>query len=335
MPMRYPDLEQVLETLSTQFFHCQPDEIKHKNQKGGYSGVSNLKLDFSGKSYLLRLFPDNSDFSLIQKELLLTEKAGEAKIGPTLYYKESNNHFALIDYIEGEVLSIDALNDDKIFHQLLDKLQIVHSLSVKAVSPVIEILTYQKKFIEQLNNKEVWAQFFKSDFELEKKILESNQAQHHTFVHDDLNNFNIMIDKQNQLWFIDWANAGIGSPYSDYAMLSLYLNDDKQKAMLAYVEKQHSKILRPELLMAFIMMRRLLLTTWSLAHAQKYAPELTIEPQILSDETERKDFFCFFSESRLIEPNVTYETSDEFLSLTPTFYQGYLNLRDKVRDFKL
>lgn len=117
----------------------------------------------------------------------------------------------------------------------MSNLKTLHSLPIENS---IKIETLEKKFFVKSSSKE-YQDFLNMFRTLEKDFLTNSRL---TITHTDLHPGNMLADKEN-VWIIDWQDAGLYAPVFDVARvaleLHLVLSPEQEKAFLNdYFERE-------------------------------------------------------------------------------------------------
>lgn len=302
-------LNNYIKDIAKHYFSCAIDKLNYAKQAGGFSHATNLKISYQNKDYLLRCFPDNQSTQHRIQEVAISKIAGELQISPIVYYHDSSCNFQLIEYIEGNTLSPVQLKHNKVQTALQKSLQTLHEAVIPDSFQAKNIVDSIISFIKKLNNTDDWFKNINNLYPLEQwqhwlglQLKENQQC-----IHNDLNLLNILIDENEKPWLIDWTDAGLGSKYSDYAMLSLFN---------AKIYKQNPNIQR------YRTLRILRLVVWSLEQAQRLAPNELFDPASINPSQSSPTIDLILN--AIVEGKTRLSSANDFLSLTPHFLHHYV-----------
>ncbi len=187
--------------------------VKNLSSKG-QRAVHIIQTD--GGNYILKFFPPKIKENLIIKytESLRYLNTKNPKLAPEIIetfngdlYSEINGQFAyLMEKIAGRPLQ-ENIEDEYRLGQASARLHQFSDYNIPSCLDIDSIISDMKtKFAEYQ---------FKSEY---NKIIDSlpdfNKFKQ-TFIHTDIGPHNAMIADSNQVIFVDWDDAGQGSPYID------------------------------------------------------------------------------------------------------------------------
>jgi thiamine kinase-like enzyme len=303
------NIENYISQLADKYFNTQVDNIYYQKQPGGFSKVNNLCLSYQNKKFLLRCFPVNQSHDSRAKEILYSQAAADLKIAPTVHYVDAQQKYILLAYVEGRTLnSADFSDQDRMtkVSQLMNKLHLAKSPSAQLAPSLLQSAFSS---LSQLNNHQQWLEKLDANSEIQQ--LENTLMNFPTSsspIHNDPNPFNFLIDKQQNIYLIDWTDAGCGQVDTDISMLQLFDTTNSFKA---------ENIL--------IRLRVFLLFCWSLLQAQIKSPSLIIEPNDILKPSDRSDSLQQTLYD-IVDHKTPLTTSKDFLKLSPVFYNNYRRL---------
>ena len=139
---------------------------------------------------------------------------------------EDNEKFFSSKFIEGQSLSNPTDEDLKNLGLLMRKL---HMSDIKL--PGNNIRRRVKEYIKKINDKYLKVEEIDQNWDEAHKVLKRMGRLNP--VHNDVWNQNIVKDKDNKLWLVDWEYASMGDKHFDlaYYIESAYL-DERQEAIL-------------------------------------------------------------------------------------------------------
>lgn len=303
------NIENYISQLANKYFNTQVDNIYYQKQPGGFSKVNNLCLSYQNQKFLLRCFPVNQRHDSRTKEILYTQTAADLKIAPEVHFVDAQQNYILLAYVDGRTLnSTDFSNQDMMIKisQLMSKLHLAKPPSEQQAE---NLLQSSLSSLSQLNNHQQWLKELDANSEIQH--LENslnNLPTSFSPIHHDPNPFNFLIDKHQNIYLIDWTDAGCGQIGDDLSMLQLFDTTNSFKAANI-----------------FVSLRVFLLFCWSLLQAQRKSPSLIIEPNDILKSSNSSDSLqqTLFD---IVEHKIPLTTSKDFLKLSPVFYNNYRRL---------
>ncbi len=187
------------------------------------------------KIFIARFLDPKRDLKERKWEISLMQETAKKSISPAIIYSSPSQDLIIMDYIDGKNFNQTFLGDP-LLKKLASNLKILHSIRIP--EHTIKIETLEKKFFVKSSTQEY--QHFLSMFRaLEKDFLANSTI---TITHTDLHPGNLLADKEN-VWIIDWQDAGLYGPLFDVARvaleLSLVLSPEQENAFLKdYFERE-------------------------------------------------------------------------------------------------
>ncbi|MGI6644717.1 MAG: phosphotransferase [Bacilli bacterium] len=179
-------------------------------------------------------YPKTNVFNEALNQTRLEES--ELNVPKVIEVKEIDGCWAFIsEEIKGKTLEqLMIENPDKI-DEYLEIFVDTQILMAKQNSRLLNPLVH--RMIRRIGEGELKATV-RYDFQIRLMEME----QYHEVVHGDYNPSNVIIDKDNKVWVIDWAHVSEGNASADVAKTYLWLNiheyhDFAEKYLKMYVEK--------------------------------------------------------------------------------------------------
>lgn len=256
------------------------EEIVIKELKGGLSGTAIYKMDIDQKSYVLRINQvESPQYNL---ELALNLEASKIGIAPLIAAVSSNQKLVLMEYIDHPTLTLqEAKNNIPLLAHALCK---AHTLPLDiAGESLISKAGRCQTYLMGID----WIP--KEEIEIAYRLIHQLNLDLASYespivcLHGDLNPRNIfMVD--TRVLFIDFAEAGLGDPFSDlsYLSLKLDLNRDEESLLLErYLNRSTSNEERKR----YRLHKALHLAFWSLTDLYLANVELQNNPEEGIDKT--------------------------------------------------
>jgi len=141
-----------------------------------------------------------------------------------------------MEYIDGRLLSRDDMKDTKIIQNLMQTVRTLHNYSGKeraGLPKQTHVGTIEDVYNRYVKEGVVFPSCFDTLYrKLQNKFC--SLATEYTPSHGDLNPKNILLSKDGTIYLIDWAEAGIDSPFADIGWLSCFtaVNHNEVKKLL-------------------------------------------------------------------------------------------------------
>lgn len=219
-----PFIMQHVKTAIDEYFKDDWQEnFQIKPLTGGYSATS-IRIDFANKSYVLRIIKESESESRVNAELYAMKEASNIGVAPAIRWVSDDGHLILMDYVNGETLSLKYSKKPKIIANVASLMRKVHDLPKNPFNAP-DFKEYMEKFYSEHSkgsvNLEIWQAAIsiirKGSLNLEK--LESPYVN----IHGDLNPRNILMASQ-RLYFIDWSEEMYTEPFHDLAYFSILMD---------------------------------------------------------------------------------------------------------------
>lgn len=303
------NIEKYISQLADTYFNTRVNNIYYQKQTGGFSKVNNLCLSYQNQKFLLRCFPVNQSYDSRTKEILYSQAAADLKIAPEVHYVDAQQNYILLSYVDGRTLNSADFNNQDMMIKISQLMRKLHFAKPPSEQQAENLLQSALLSLSQLNNHQQWLE--KLDANSEIQHLENslnNLPASFNPIHHDPNPFNFLIDKQQNIYLIDWTDAGCGQIDTDISMLQLFDTTNSFKAANI-----------------FVSLRVFLLFCWSLLQAQRKSPSLIIEPNDILKKSNSSDSLqqTLFD---IVDHKTPLTTSKNFLKLSPVFYNNYRRL---------
>lgn len=180
------------------------------------------------------------------------------------------------DYIDGDVLSNPTDEDLKNVGLMMRK---VHKSDLKL--PGNNIRRRVKEYIRVINEKFLRIPEIDDNWDLAHKVLKRMGRLNPS--HNDVWNQNIVKDKSNKLWLVDWEYASMGDKHFDlaYYIESSYLNEEQERLVLeAYNSLDDYEAYIEEWLPQYKLLVNWLALTWAYAQDELPFPQDKIKQRI-------------------------------------------------------
>lgn len=202
-----------------------PNHLTFTPLKGGGSQAMLYRFDLNKQSYVLRLLPPHADQFTRMHQITLATEAGQTRIGPEIYFVDSQLKGIIMDFIPGRtVQQADFENPNKLtqFAKLLKKL---HQSTTKFPIACSPFQRFHDFLLKGIQNTIVYSPRFAETITLMKELETTLKLKPIPLVpaHLDLHPLNIMIEN-DQFLLVDWVNGGISDPYFDLATFTTFLN---------------------------------------------------------------------------------------------------------------
>tara|TARA_B100001248_G_C27399874_1_gene469243 strand:+ start:22023 stop:23141 length:1119 start_codon:yes stop_codon:yes gene_type:complete len=222
---------------------------------GGFSGASLYKLEtFDDKenllgTYVLRTMPEES---ILQGECFLEASliASDLGISPKIHYVAQDKSLLIMDFIAGETLHPKRFRDPEILKTVVSHLHKLHQGPLLS-DPGMQMSLINHTLLDSLNDHgHLTQEVYES---IQTTILKIQAAfdvnPHKVSTHLDLHKENIL-EKDGEVFFIDWETAGLDDPFADLARLAIlmYCNPQEKEQLLSlYLEGPIAEVHRAKL----------------------------------------------------------------------------------------
>ncbi len=209
--------------------------VKIEQITAGLSDSKIYKVTPENKTAFIARFLDiNRDEAEREWEISLMKETAKKGISPAIIFSSRNPELIVMDYIGGKNFN-HTFFGDPLLKKLAKNLKSLHSLTMQNA---VKIETMRKRFFIKSSTQE-YQHFLDMFMAIEGDFL-ANSALGIT--HTDLHPGNMLADKEN-VWIIDWQDAGIYGQLFDVARvaveLSLVLSPNVEKEFLnAYFERE-------------------------------------------------------------------------------------------------
>lgn len=204
----------------------------------GYSGDSLYKVIEGNKTYILRMHRKEKSLERKKLEYLYTKNAQDLGIGPTVERVSEDYHSLAVTFVEGEHPCLETFEKTSLIVQLAANFRKMHK--GPQFGPAWSVFDYMKVGLPQ----ELSPEMLETLVILEK--IESclrNLHFPHMLCHNDIQPSNVLISEDN-IYFIDWDNAGIYDPFYDLgrSCIEFAFDADQERLFLSeYLEREISE----------------------------------------------------------------------------------------------
>lgn len=204
-----------------------------------------------------------------EKECIITDYVGKIGIGPKVYFQNAKLGILLTDFIDGRLASYDDMINEPMRNLIVATIKQLHQVTDMAFPKATSISSYIKTTLARIASNTVQQQFealtLATPFNQLDLFEENNLAT--ALIHNDLNPTNILISK-NQVYIIDWTNAGLGDPFSDISWHAILFPVASHDTLLHYYFTDITTLMRQKLF-CFYCLRLLLQAVWGIEQAKK------------------------------------------------------------------
>jgi thiamine kinase-like enzyme len=187
---------------------------------GGMTSTKLYTFSIEGKTYVLRVMKSKHGIEPVRNEIAAHKIAANLGIAPPLLYAKPETFMMIMPFIEGHTLTSDDLKNKEIIISLGKALRKLHSYA-GTFNQVRTQVDRARKHHDRAVQKEVaLPTVYESLYQDYLQEAGSTQTQDRVLCHGDLNAKNILITKDNQVYFIDWASGTWDSRYTDLGYLT-------------------------------------------------------------------------------------------------------------------
>lgn len=220
-------IEAVEKAMNETFGSTEAEHVELLD--GGYSSSLNFKILIKNKPFVLRIIKNISPVNDPTRRFTCMKIAAQAGIAPKVYYTDTDDAIAIVDYIDAKSIQQSFNSFDKLLPLLADLVRNIHDLS--PFPTLVNFLDGVDLFIKQFKElnmfpEEVTADVFKYYKQIQKHYPRDDQDL--VASHNDLHARNILCDG-NRLWVIDWEAAFLNDRYADLAIVAKSFVSDKNQ----------------------------------------------------------------------------------------------------------
>ncbi|SFV38677.1 phosphotransferase [Hyphomicrobium facile] len=167
--------------------------------------------------YVARVFFDAGVQGISEQSVLASTRAA-AEIGVTPKVRYSEPHLTVVDFIDGRNLTEQELTDKTIVGRCMEKLGILHAGTTAIRSPINyhwRPLVIRNLIRWNVENNSPHASAVTEVLPLVEKLERKIRPFTPCFTHNDLAHVNVMLDRNDEMWLIDWDFGAVGHPMSD------------------------------------------------------------------------------------------------------------------------
>jgi thiamine kinase-like enzyme len=190
--------------------------------------------------YVARVFFDAGVQGISEQSVLASTRAA-ADIGVTPQLRYSEPHLTIVDFIDGRHLTEQELLDDELIAKCMERVRALH-LGTKATRTPINFhgrpLVIRSLVRWSVENHSPHAGMVSEILPLVEKLEAMVRPYVPCLTHNDLAHVNVMLDRANKIWLIDWDFGAIGHPMTDISDLLSYgppIDDIERHALRAYL----------------------------------------------------------------------------------------------------
>lgn len=227
----------------------------------------NFHLRHRDENYILRIPGKHSHQFIDRKnEAYNTGRAIDMGLAPpTLWRNESG--LSLTQCIpRARNLQKDDFHDDELLETLIEKLAILHSSNpvFKGQTDMNRLLEEHFDLMPEDRQQELSAKFEKG-LDINDRITGEDSPR--VASHNDLVLENMLIDRERNVWLVDWEYSSLSSPYWDLATIcnsARLQHQQRQQLLLLY--NQGNASLGLDILIGYQYILQLLTIGWLIVH---------------------------------------------------------------------
>lgn len=215
------------------------DEIEISPLFGGHSSL-NFRVDAASKQYVLR-FNERSSAMQFQCELFALQEASKIGISPFVFQAFPDEKMVLMEYVDGNTLTIEQASQEEICVAIAKNLQKAHAITKNPYHgplrcDVMEGFYAQLSDVPQIQKETALA------IEIIRKChheIITSPSSYSVNTHNDLNPGNILTAK-DKVYFIDWEGTNYEDPFYDLSYFSIFhdYNEDMERLLLnSYLDR--------------------------------------------------------------------------------------------------
>ncbi len=232
----------VLKVIN-QYFEDTPElDIRITPLIGGHSSL-NFYVELPSNHYVLR-FNERASVERFQCELFAMQEASKAGISPFVFESFPNEKMVLMEYIDGNTLTIEQSNQVEICNRIAKVLQKAHSIKENphhsaSRNKIMETFYAQlSTFSEILEETSQAIKIIRKGHD----ILKNMSSSYSVNTHNDLNPGNILV-AEDRVVFIDWEGTNWEDPFYDLSYFSIFHDYDSKRELNlleSYLDKKPS-----------------------------------------------------------------------------------------------
>ncbi|WP_425361522.1 MULTISPECIES: phosphotransferase [unclassified Candidatus Tisiphia] len=207
----------IKEVVSKSFSQKEIDNIKFKKVFGG---LSQAKLFQINNKYVLRLLDENKEIEIRESEISAHKIGSKLKIAPTLICSDTLSLVSIMEFIEGRTMSTKDLKNAIIIEKIMANLKKFHNyLGNNNLLKKTKLDTIKNSYKSFSEKGAVYPTGYTESY---RKLIQDFAKFDRPFLpsHGDLNQGNILITKDGNIYFIDWSEARVDNPLLDIGWLA-------------------------------------------------------------------------------------------------------------------
>ncbi len=201
---------------------------------GGFSHSRLYSFQINGERFVLRILdykrissPEDT-FTKRLSEVLSHRAASVAGIAADIHYSDPEALIVIMDYLEGASLCAENLLNRRFLLDLGASVCTMHSINVELPFQRSQDDRITKHYLQALSKGVAFPTGFQGVYDDYMRVSHDS-FNGKVFCHGDLNSGNIILQKERP-YYIDWAGANIGDPYTDLGYITLLSGMNHQQS---------------------------------------------------------------------------------------------------------
>ena len=227
-----------------------------------YANQKYLLEDHNKVRYILKIFPDNEEWELAQEESLILKQIADQlpfKVPQNiplpdgkLFFDYESNRAKLLNFIEGDFLTAIE-HTPTLMRDLGRKVAIMNKVLLGVKSPILasrklfwdiqytQLSKHKIDLIQEPERRKIITYYIDRFTQF---VLPIQHTLRHAIIHGDLNDYNILVNQDEIVGFIDFGDATYSPMVNDLAIAMTYLMLDKPspfEAILPLLQAYHEE----------------------------------------------------------------------------------------------
>ncbi len=211
------------------------NDVQVEQKFGGLQNRTFFVTTQEGKKYAARVGFDQlrtRQTSVVQ----CTMAAHALGLGPGLLYSEPN--LSITEFVDGEGMQLEQMKDPAIMKRVIDRMKILHS-GADALSETISYWWPFDTVRRYLRNMEtgkpatgmkpsLWADRAPEYREITRRLERAIAPFIPCLTHNDMVFVNMIVDRKDEIMFIDWDGGAYGHPMWDLGEMLMWAEADEE-----------------------------------------------------------------------------------------------------------
>ena len=307
------------------------NSIDMKPLLGGISKSKLFKFNANGKTYVLRLLAKDKPLESRISEISAHRIADNLDIAPKVVYidSEENPNIVIMEFVEGRLFEREDLSNKTLLKKIMVALKEFQNYPKKfGISNKTNIDGIDDLYKRKLDKGTIYPSGFNemlNELKEDYRLFSAGKS----IIHGDLNPGNIIITKEEKIYFIDFALSGIDNPFADIGWFACILGaTDKQISDIleAYLNRTPT-INETKCVKFFINETNFLLATLWIGRQDERDKE-TLDNILASNDLKRSSEYI--NEGITVDHIIKQNNSLELTKYALSWFKEFRSLREAI-----